>query len=269
VVGVSVALAAAVLVSGIVAALLGVRWFFVETPSMGQAAPVGSLVIVVPLGDRSVQVGEIISFLPAGAGRVYTHRVVEVSAAGAIATQGDANSARDGWELTHSDVIGRAIVVLPGFGYLLRMMPWLFLGWFVTRGLMSAVREPAIRRALEILGATATAVLVVTAFHPLVNGQLVGLTVDGDDSVATVVNTGMLPVVVSDVGVQEHLRLVPGQFGETVLRPSPDGSYVAQLNVDIGTWQFWALILISLIPLALSFRRVDQSDETERIGATV
>lgn len=243
-----------VLLLGVGAAvLLGVRWYEVVSPSMGRAAPVGTLVIDVP-ARGGVRAGDIISFSPGGVTTVYTHRVASVTPEGGIRTKGDANSAPDGWLLSPSDVIGRAVAVLPGLGYVLRMLPWLCVGWFVTRLLVGRIHARPLRRALGILGATVTAIVVVAYVHPLINGQLAGLSAGDRTRVATVVNTGMLPAVVSGAPGRPELHLEPGDFGRIELAPQSGGVYGASLSPDVGTWQFWAVMLLSLVPLACSFR---------------
>ena len=55
--------------------IAGFRFFFVSTPSMGQTAPVGSLIISYP--KDNYQQGDIVSFYRAD--KVYTHRIVGVT----------------------------------------------------------------------------------------------------------------------------------------------------------------------------------------------
>ena len=86
----------------------GGRWFIVETPSMGQAAPVGTFVLTQPVAVGDLAVGDIVSFHPPTApGEVYTHRIVSTDG-GLVTTQGDINSVSDPWTLSDGDLIGRA-----------------------------------------------------------------------------------------------------------------------------------------------------------------
>ncbi|MCB4209087.1 S26 family signal peptidase, partial [Arthrobacter sp. UM1] len=66
------ALVAAVLVG----ALAGLRAFIMETPSMGTAAPVGSLVLTAPAQTGDLSVGDIVTFKQDGAKETHTHRVI-------------------------------------------------------------------------------------------------------------------------------------------------------------------------------------------------
>lgn len=93
--GVVVTLAALVCVAVIVVgigAAIGYRPVLIQTGSMGDAAPPGSLIVASP--DRSVEVGDVLVMRTDGRATV-THRVVDVEAspAGPVAiTRGDANS---------------------------------------------------------------------------------------------------------------------------------------------------------------------------------
>ena len=60
----------------------GGRWFIVETPSMGQSLPVGSLVLTTPSELDAVADGDVITFRNPESGAVYTHRVARVTEAG-------------------------------------------------------------------------------------------------------------------------------------------------------------------------------------------
>ena len=103
------ALAAMLLVPALLA---GVRIFAVQTPSMGQVAPVGTLVITTP-GPAYVA-GDIITF--ATGSLSHTHRIVRVQADGTLITKGDLNGTEDPLPTAPADVIGKVTVILPGFG---------------------------------------------------------------------------------------------------------------------------------------------------------
>ncbi|MCB4209030.1 hypothetical protein H9I38_09600, partial [Arthrobacter sp. UM1] len=63
-------------VTVLVGALLGLRAFIMETPSMGTAAPVGSLVLTAPAQVADLKKNDIVSFSQAGATETHTHRVI-------------------------------------------------------------------------------------------------------------------------------------------------------------------------------------------------
>ena len=58
--------------------LAGGRWFVMQTPSMGTAAPVGTLVLTRPVAKLSaLQVGDVVTCRPpAPAASYYTHREI-------------------------------------------------------------------------------------------------------------------------------------------------------------------------------------------------
>src|ERR1035437_2219119 len=85
-------IASVLLVVGVFAALFGsgYRFFVVQTPSMGTAAPVGTLVAVH--AETTYNVGDIVTYERKN--RSYTHRIVEITDRGFI-TKGDINDATE------------------------------------------------------------------------------------------------------------------------------------------------------------------------------
>lgn len=86
--------------------------------SMTPGLPVGTLVAVTPA--TSVDVGEVIMFVPPGAARPVLHRVVSVD--GGVRTKGDANAVADPWVLSGgywrlrwaSPELGRLVALVRG-----------------------------------------------------------------------------------------------------------------------------------------------------------
>ncbi|MEJ2869474.1 hypothetical protein WCD74_16980 [Actinomycetospora sp. OC33-EN08] len=133
-------LAALVVLAGLVGVgswyATGGRWQVVATPSMGTAAPVGTLVLTRPA--RSVEVGDVVTYRPPVANHplTVTHRVVSLAPDGSFRTRGDINGAEDPWTVGPADLVGEAAVVAPGLGWLLKALPLLASGslllWWVT-----------------------------------------------------------------------------------------------------------------------------------------
>jgi signal peptidase len=132
------------LVMAVVAlALVGVMLFFVlprvlhwdvqvvMSGSMEPAMPVGSVVLVRPVGPEAVAVGDIITFRQQGSAGFVTHRVVEVVNEESLSfrTRGDANEEPD-TSLVPADALrGRVWVTIPYLGYVAQhaRQPWGFL----------------------------------------------------------------------------------------------------------------------------------------------
>ena len=93
------------LFGGLVAVLgcMGWRVFFVSTPSMATAAPVGSLVITQPSQDYHVS--DIITFVQNH--KRYTHRITAIDGERLI-TKGDLNRGTDPLPIHRGQVLGKA-----------------------------------------------------------------------------------------------------------------------------------------------------------------
>jgi signal peptidase len=94
------------------------RLYSVVSGSMSPTLPVGSVVAVKPQTDY--QVGDVVTFQPAGQKTTVTHRITGKSAVDnqtVFQTKGDANQVNDNNSIPHSNVIGRVIFQLPYLGY--------------------------------------------------------------------------------------------------------------------------------------------------------
>jgi len=197
----------------------GGRWFIVSTASMGQSAPVGTLVITSPDTASRLSVGDIISFRPPTAGgQVYTHRVDGFDGSGAVRTRGDVNGAADPWALTDADIIGRVMLLIPGAGWAIRAVPLLAVGfaalWFITGRFVSTDN----RSAARITGACLVVSCTTALLKPLVGVAMLSTYVEGGFARATVVSTGVLPIRAEVTG-GTHVDLVSGMVG-TVSAPA-------------------------------------------------
>lgn len=233
----------------------GLRTFDVRTPSMGRTAPVGSLVVTVPLGQHRLVVGDVVTFVPPAAARgattarlPYTHRVAAI-ADGAITTKGDANGAADAWTVTRGDVVGRVVAVLPGAGWVLRMLPWGVGGVGVVWLLAGFLTDRALRTAARLVGVSAVLAVVAAVFRPFVALVVTGVDA-GARPVATVVSTGLLPVrAVGAAGASD--RLVSGAAGQVPLPPGSDGAVAIAARLDLTPAGWAVLAVLCAVPLVV------------------
>ena len=233
----------------------GVRTFDVRTPSMGRTAPVGSLVVTVPPGQHRLAVGDVVTFVPpvaAGGGTAarlpYTHRITAV-ADGAITTKGDANGAADAWTITRADVVGRVVAVLPGAGWVLRMLPWAVGGVGVVWLLTGFLPGRAGRTAARLVGASVVLAVVVAVFRPFVALVVTGVEA-GARPVADVVSTGLLPIrAVGPAGASE--RLVSGPVGQVPLPRGTDGAVAIAARLDLTSAGWAGLVVLCAVPLVV------------------
>jgi len=106
----------------VVPRLLGWAPLTVLTGSMEPAIPTGSQVVVAPVRDVStLEVGDVVTVMPyPDDPTLVTHRIVarSDSAVGpTFVTQGDANDAVDGWEVSETQIRGEVRYWVPLAGY--------------------------------------------------------------------------------------------------------------------------------------------------------
>lgn len=240
---------AVVLLAAFAFFLSGGRWFIVQTPSMGQAAPVGTLILTTPT-NGDVAVGDIITFRPpTSPAEVYTHRIIAIGPEGAITTRGDINGATDPWQLQASDIIGGATVVLPGAGWFVKAVPIITIGSLLVWLLTSLFRGATTRSALRVAGVSLVFATAAFVLRPLIGIVVLSTTVDTAGADATVVSTGLLPIRVEAVG-GNHADLSAGQVGTLTVPSLVDSSQyhlASALNLSLVGWII--LAAVCAIPL--------------------
>ena len=102
--------------------LMGISFFTIYSGSMSPVIPVGSVIVVKPLGTSNTELGDIITFgVGTGEKNMVTHRVVEVMSDGStlsFRTAGDANEGPDNQVVSQEDIVGKVWFHVPGLGYL-------------------------------------------------------------------------------------------------------------------------------------------------------
>lgn len=230
----------------------GGRWLMVTSPSMGAAAPVGTLVLTRPVSLGEVQVGDIIAFHPPSEPRAsFTHRVIGIEPGGGLRTRGDLNGATDPWTLHDRDLTGRVVLRGWGLGWLLRALPLLIVGmgtgWLATR------RRPPHwwQFPARLLGGSLLFAVAAILLKPFVAMSVVTTVSTDGETALSVVSTGLLPVRVRASG-GDHVDLLTGHLGAVTARsPHPGAAY--HLSVGPHMPLLWWLVvgLICLLPLLL------------------
>lgn len=250
---VATALLTALATAALLFHLSGGRWFVVETPSMGAAAPVGTLVLTEPTPIEDVRVGDVVSFHPAAVSDVtYTHRVVAVNDDGTLSTQGDVNRSADPWATGSDQLVGVVTATFPVAGWLLRALPMLLVGslvvWLPTRGLTPSTQCAATR----ILGLSLVVSFTVFVLRPLVGIVVLEATVDETTTTATLVSTGVLPIRVSAEGANP-VDLTSGEVGRMQIPVHNGGgdadTYALSSALHLPFWGWVVFVLICALPV--------------------
>ncbi|MEJ2860735.1 LamG-like jellyroll fold domain-containing protein [Actinomycetospora flava] len=251
----------------------GGRWQIISTPSMGTAAPVGSVVLTRP--DPSPAIGDILTFQPPSTERArsVTHRVVAVEPGPrgtGIKTRGDINGGVDPWVLHAPDLTGRVVLVLPGLGWLVRALPALIAGivllWWATRRWLPWLWAVPTR----VLGLSLLLAATSLVLKPFVGTTTLASHADAGGAHLTLVSTGVLPTrITADTGGE--LDLVSGQVGLlTMPRPPQANGNVLTSGVHMPWWlwivmtAFWLLPMIYGLVAARRHPLVEESGPADR-----
>lgn len=222
--------------------LQGGRWERVETPSMGTAAPVNSLLWVEPADFSSLGVGDFITFHPPGRPDLtYSHRVAVVHEDGTLGTKGEI-SAADPWRLSRQDVVGKVVMTWKGVGWLVVAAPVLIVGGLAVWLLAWRTRGGRWRLPVVVVGTALVLSVAITVYRPLVGVDQLGFRAIEAGARGTYVSTGLLPVRVQ-AHRGAHVDLTDGEVGTVVVdRPDRDGRYRIDLDPHVPMW-WWVLLV--------------------------
>ncbi|HEY5822527.1 MAG TPA: signal peptidase I [Propionibacteriaceae bacterium] len=193
--------------------LSGGNWAIVETPSMGRAVPVGTLIVTKtrPLDD--IHVGDVVTYQPPNLKREwFTHRVVQKFSDGTLQVQGDVNGSPDPFAVTQANLVGKVVHQVYGIGWLIHALPYLIVGLmviFVVTGTYVRSRWRSAARIMSICLLLAIAALIL---RPFVHPYLMSVSTDTGTPYATVVSAGLMPTRVTGAP-GEFIDLVNGQEG--------------------------------------------------------
>ncbi|GAB3997777.1 hypothetical protein GCM10028771_30160 [Nocardioides marmoraquaticus] len=236
----------------------GGRWFVVETPSMGTAMPVGTLVLTSPTTADDVGAGDVVTFRAPDSGTVYTHRVVErVASQGddaRLVTKGDVNDSSDSGSIGDADLVGRVAWSAPGLGWLVKAVPLLVVGGAAT-WLVSLLLARRHRRGTRMIGASVTLAVVNWLLAPWVGLEKVAQRTPDDGGpgvLVDVISLGLLPVRAEQVDGGATARLRDGELATMHLADRADGAYAVTAALDLAWWGWAALVAVCLVPMALS-----------------
>ena len=228
--------------------LTGGRWYAVATPSMGQAAPVGTLLLTRPTRVSAVRVGDIITFHPPGTSEVYSHRVIATTAAG-LRTRGDINGSPDPWIVTGNDLIGTVDARWWGMGWVLRGLPLLLICLLLTH-LIAAAMTQRWRSPARVLGTAASVSFVAWRLHPWIGLTKLYTSAATHGVAIKTVSTGILPTRAQALHGGSQVQLLNGQVGTvTVTGTDRRGVYLVSGAPGLDFWWWVIVVLICLAPL--------------------
>lgn len=229
----------------------GGRWFTVQTPSMGEYAPVGTFVLSSPATIDGLRVGDMILFHPPTAPeKTYFHRIVSLTDR-AMRTKGDLNGTTDPWTLGTTDLIGTETTHLVGLGWLVQALPLLLLGGLILHTLTRYYAVPYLRFPVRVLGWSVLVSLACYLIKPLIRAVPLSQNIADGTATTTLVPTGLLTLHAQAIG-GSSVDLRPGQPGTVhTAADSGPGSFGIDLTPHLTPATWALLIMLSLIPLTL------------------
>ncbi|SDU85559.1 signal peptidase I [Microlunatus sagamiharensis] len=250
------ALAVLVLVAGLLLAGLAWRldrgsWAVIETPSMGRAAPVRTMILTRYEPTSRIAVGDVVSYHPRqNPAEIITHRVVEKTPAGQLVVRGDINGATDPYPVRDEDLVGTVQVRLIGMGWAVKALPMLVVaGAVLLVGTRRYVRAYW-RSSVRVLGTCLLLCLAVLVLRPFVHPVLISVrNPPGAQPEADVVSGGLLPTRVEGMP-GHHVDLLTGQVGSVaVTAPTPGAPFhiVGHPHLDVA----WLLLVAGVCSLPL------------------
>jgi signal peptidase I len=233
----------------------GGRWMMIESPSMGRALPVGTLVVTAPTAPAELRVGDVISFRPSGANvAMHTHRIVAIGR-GTVTTKGDINGASDS-AVPVSRVVGRVVWHASGLGWIITALPVLAVGTAIVLVATRLWLRPPLRVAARLAGIPIVVAIASLVYHPFIGVATLASQAVGAALRVSVVSTGLLP---SRVMQQDgpHVDLVAGQVGSLYLRSHLESGRIPLVvfpHLSIGWWL--GILAVCCLPLVAALPRI-------------
>lgn len=239
------------LVGGLLWRVQGGSWAIIETPSMGRAAPVGTLILTRPEPIDSIRVGEIVSYHPRNAPQeLLTHRVVRRLVDGTLEVRGDINGSVDPFPVREMDLAGSVVSRWVGVGWLVRALPYMTISTIVVLLFTRAYVRPRWRSSVRILAICLTFSLAGLILRPYVHPLLIAVVDDaGLTGRASIVSAGLLPTRVT--GAPAHfVDLLSGQTGVVVVNSTAPGApFWVNGSPHLEGW--WLLLVSCVCALPL------------------
>ena len=228
----------------------GGRWAVIETPSMGTAAPVGTLILTKPVPLNQLRVGDIVTYqTPNLPGSLVTHRVVAVLTDGNLQVRGDINGAVDPFPVTQESLVGQVVAHYRGLGWLVRALPTLLLGIVVLLVGTSWYLPLRWRSSVRVVGTCLLVAVTSLIVRPFVHPVLVAVTTTPDGPRATVVSGGLFPTRITGAA-GNRVDLHPGEVGSVLVASDrPGGALMVSGSPDLHGWWLVGMITVCLIPL--------------------
>ena len=240
----------AVLVAGAILLLSGGRFFIIRTPSMGEYAPVGTLVFSTVFAYQHLQVGDMIVFHPPGTTETYFHRIHSI-VHGIVATKGDINGSVDPWRITAHDIVGHEAARFVGVGWFIQGLPYIIIGAVALHILVHFYVPFLARFPTLIVGYSVMLSIVSLILKPFVRGVIDSQLVEHGKATIIFVSTGLLGLHLQATG-GTGVNLVPGQVGKVVTEEiGKNGRFNIELGLHLSPLGWAGMIAVWLIPLGL------------------
>ena len=213
---------------------------------MGETAPVGTLIVTQP--QQSYNKDDIITFYRSGS--VYTHRLAKVNDDHSYTTKGDLNAVEDSLSVANRDVIGKAVVIAPVWGWVWRAAPILLIGWIIIY-LLSCIKRLRERWCwpVRIIGGTLVVILATLILNPWLRADMLSIATHQQNDVRLhIVNTGIFPIR-DDDGNRVHT-------GQTAIVRATEtdvqGHYIYVPRPSLGPTGMVFALLWCLLPLFIA-----------------
>lgn len=232
----------------------GGRLFFVTSPSMGEAAPVGTVLLTRPVTVADARPGDIVSFRPTPVSPVYSHRVA-VKRSGFLLTKGDVLDTVDGWELRDGQLLGRTVASVRVVGWLFIMGPFLSVGFVLVLLFSWLLGGRGVwQEVLLLVGFPFVIAVGLLLFRPLLGVEGLGVSAGvGEVPRQLFVSTGLFPTEVFNERSFEAVVLGLGQTGVLPLTHADAFGRVNFLARPAFVWWQWLLVaLLCALPALLS-----------------
>jgi signal peptidase I len=235
--------------------LLGGHLFMVTTPSMGETAPRGALVIVPPnSANQQLKVGEIAVFKVPGSNEMFIHYLYQKLPDGRYETKGALEAKPDPWTIGRPDIIGINPTIIPAIGWLYKTYAWFAIGSIILIIISIVVPKLHHRHLLYLIVPIVLLTIPALVYKPFIDGYVLNSNYVGHNAYVEITNDGLFEANYS-LPTGKTVLIDPGHAKTLVYHNFPQSQLSKMYDIKISVVLYWWFILLAsavcALPIAL------------------
>ncbi len=220
----------------------------VTTPSMGEIAPRGALIIVPPnSANQSLRVGEVVVFHVPNSNQIFVHTLYQRLSNGKYETKGVLEAKPDPWAIDKANIIGVSPTIIQSIGWLYQTYLWFAVGSIILIIISIAVPKLHHRHLLYLVVPLFLLTVPALIYKPFISGYILNSAYVNHTAYVEITNDGILEASYS-LPNGHSVVIDPGHVDTLIYHNFPQGQLSKMYDIKISVVLHWyVIIILSLI----------------------